>query len=258
MSEILDRICFNCSNFFTDVNDLGSNLGVCIKDEAFDEYLDEIFENSDFSLCIDLYKEKRFNGDREVCTDYEEAEIIEDEESENGSQMTEEELEQRYEIYRTQDVDDIAKYLSSEEEKLKNKAVSSLLYLINFNNKNAFNAMLNYYSNLPPVESIDAVHYRLDILERFYHFHYINQSNELIDMLVDQLYKMHSNNTTRQLFSSILKFMSRSTCESDIVIDKLSWLLNNRKFSPKMEQNILSVIQKHENKEPYYFINIES
>ena len=28
---------------------------------TFDEYLDEIFENSDFSLCIDLYKEKSFD-----------------------------------------------------------------------------------------------------------------------------------------------------------------------------------------------------
>lgn len=258
MSEILDRICFNCSSFFTDVNDLGSNLGVCIQDEAFEEYLDEIFENSDFSLCIDLYKEKRFDENRDVCSDYEEIEIIEDEdedeESENGSQMTEEELEQRYEIYRTQDVDDIAKYLSSEEEKLRNKAISALLYLMNFRNQNAFECMLNYYKNLPPVESIEEVHFRLKILDRFYYFN-INKncSNDLIEMLVDELYKMQSNNTTRQLFSSILEFLSGSRCEYDIVIDKLSWLLNNRKFSPKMERNILSVIRKHENKEPYWF-----
>lgn len=253
MIEEFDRICCNCTNFFMDVNDLKSNLGVCIKDEAFDEYLDEIFENSDFSVCMDLYKEKRFNGDRDACADYEEFEIIENEESENGIQMTEEELDRRYEIYRTQDVDDIARYLCSEEEELRNKAVSALLYLMNFNNINAFNAMLKYYNNLPTVEYIDDVHYRLKILESFYHFHYINHRNELIDMLVDQLYKMHSNNTTRQLFSSILKFLSGSSCENDIVIDKLTWLLNNRKFSPKMEKNILSVIHKNENREPYDF-----
>lgn len=255
MSEILDRICFNCSNFFTDVNDLGSNLGVCIKDEAFEEYLDEIFENSDFSLCIDLYKEKRFDGDRDVCADYEEVEIIEDEESENGSQMTEEELDRRVDSLRTQDVSDIAELLYG-EEKEKNKAISALLYLINFNNKNAFDIMLNYYKNLPPVESIDDVHFRLKILDRFYYFN-INKncSIDLIEMLVGELYKMHSNNTTRQLFSSILEFLSSSRCESDIVIDKLSWLLNNRKFSPKMEQNILNVIQKHENKGPYWFLD---
>ena len=255
MSEILDRICFNCSNFFTDVNDLGSNLGVCIKDEAFEEYLDEIFENSDFSLCIDLYKEKSFDGERDVCADYEEVEIIEDEESENGSQMTEEELDRRADALRTQDVSDIAGFLYG-EEKEKNKAISALLYLMNFNNKNAFDTMLNYYKNLPPVESIDDVHFRLKILERFYRFNTINGcSNELIEMLVDELYKMNSNNTTRQLFSSILKFLSSSDFESDIVIDKLVWLLNNRKFSPKMEQNILSVIQKRESKGSYWFLN---
>lgn len=249
MIEELEKICCNCSNFFTDVNDFDGSFGVCIQDEAFEEYLDEIFENSDFSVCIDLYKEKRFDGGRDVCSDYDEVEIIEDEESENGSQMTEEELDRRYEVYRTQDVDDIAKYLSSEEEKLKNKAISALLYLMNFNNQNAFYSMLNFYKNLPTVESIDDVHSRLKILDRFYYFN-INQncSNDLIEMLVGELCKMPSNNTTRQLFSSILKFLSGSRCKSDIVIDKLSWLLNSRKFSPKMEQNILTVIRKHERK----------
>lgn len=256
MIEELERICCNCSNFFTDVNDFDGNFGVCIKDEAFEEYLDEIFENADFSVCIDLYKEKRFDGERDVCSDYDEVEIIEDEESENGSQMTEEELDRRYEIYRTQDVDDIAKYLSSEEEKLKSKAISALLYLMNFKNQNAFYSMLNFYKNLPTVESIDDVHSRLKILDRFYYFN-INQncSNDLIEMLVGELYKMPSNNTTRQLFSSILKYLSSPRCEFEIVIDKLSWLLDNRKFSPKMERNILSVIHKYENKSPYWFLD---
>ncbi len=193
--------------------------------------------------------------ERDVCTDYDEVEIIEDEEPENECQMTEEELDRRYEIYRTQDVDDIAKYLSSEEEKLRNKAISALSYLMNFKNQNAFNTMLNYYKNLPTVESIEDVHSRLKILERFYHFQYNNPGNDLIEMLVGELYKMPSNNTTRQLFSSILEFLSSPICEFDIVIDKLSWLLDNRKFSPKMEHNINSVIHKHENKSPYWFLD---
>ena len=140
------------------------------------------------------------------------------------------------------------------EEKEKNKAISALLYLMNFNNKNAFDIILSFYKNLPPVESIDDVHFRLKILDRFYYFN-INKncSIDLIEMLVGELYKMHSNNTTRQLFSSILEFLSNPRCEFDIVIDKLSWLLNNKKFSPKMEQNILTTIQKLENKEPYWF-----
>jgi len=255
MGEKLDRICFNCSNFFTDVNDLKTDLGVCIMDEAFKEYLDKIFENSDFSLCIDLYKEKRFDGNRDVCSDYNEIEIIEDEEPENGKQMTEEEAERYVESLRTQDVSGIAELLYG-DEKEKNKAISALLYYMNFNNKSAFDIMLNYYRNLPPVGSIDDVHFRLKILDRFYYFNFNKGSNDLIEMLVDELYRMRSNNTTRQLFSSILEFLSSSKCESDIVIDKLSWLLDNRKFSPKMEQNILSVIQKHERKEPYWFLDM--
>ncbi|MDD4681538.1 MAG: hypothetical protein PHP79_11810, partial [Clostridia bacterium] len=90
------------------------------------------------------------------------------------------------------------------------------------------------------------------ILDTLYHFNTSeNCSNELIEMLVGELYKMDSNNTTRQLFSSILKFLSSSSCEFDIVYEKLMWLLDNRKFRPKMEQNILSVIRKHEDRERY-------
>ena len=91
MKEVLEKICFNCSYFLTDMNDLENNLGVCLKDEAFDEYIEKIYENSDFSSCMDLYKKKRFNGERDVCADYDEIEIIEDEEPEYGRQMTEEE-----------------------------------------------------------------------------------------------------------------------------------------------------------------------
>lgn len=253
MNEELLRICLNCSNFFTDMKDLTSNCGVCIKDEAFAEYLDEIVENADFSECMELYNEKKFDGDRDVCADYEEIEFIEDEELENESQVTEEEFDQRFEALRTQDVNDIAEFLHG-EEKEKDKAVSALLYLMNFNNKNSFDTMLNYYKNLPAVESIDDVHFRLKILDGFYRFSINNKcSNELIEMLVGELYKMPSNNTTRQLFSSILEFMTDRRLEFEIVIDKLYWLLDNRKFSPKMEQNILAVIHKHENIEPYWF-----
>lgn len=253
MTEILDRICYNCTKFTTDVNDLGSNFGVCTMDEAFEEYLEEIFENGDFSFCIELYKEKRFDGERDVCADYEEIEILEEEEAENWDQMTEEELDRRADFLRNQDVSNITELLYSDENE-KSKAVSALFYYMNFNNKNAFDILLSYYKNLPPVESIADVHFRLKILDRFYYFN-INEncSTDLIDMLVGELFKMHSNNTTRQLFSSILEFLSGSRCEFDIVADKLSWLLNNRKFSPKMEQNILSVIQKHERRGLYDF-----
>ena len=246
MTEELERICWHCSYFFTDVNDSRVELGACIKDETFDAYLDNILEESDFSSCMDLYKKMRFDGERDACADYEAIEFIEDEEPENISQMTEEEFERRAEVLRTQDVSDISKYLHG-EEKEREKAISVLLYLLIYKNKNAFDSVLNYYKNLAPVASIDDVHFRLKILDKLYHYD-INEncSKDLLDMLIGELYKMHSNNTTKQLFSSMLKFLSGSGCESDMVTDQLSWLLNNRKFSPKMKQNIHSVIQKHD------------
>lgn len=246
MTEELERVCWHCSYFFTDVNDSRGELGVCIKDETFDVYLDNILEESDFSSCMDLYNEKRFDGDRDVCADYEEIEFIEDEEPEGISQMREEELDRRAESLRTQDVSDIAELLHG-GEKERDRAISVLLYLLIYKNKNAFDSVLNFYKSLPRVASIDDVHFRLKILDHLYHYD-INEkcSKDLVDMLVGELYKMQSSNTTRQLFSSMLKFLSNSRCESDMVTDQLSWLLINRKFSPKMKQNINSVIREHD------------
>jgi hypothetical protein len=45
----LDRICQNCSSFFQDSRD--TDLGICLNDEVFEPFLDEIMENADFSNC---------------------------------------------------------------------------------------------------------------------------------------------------------------------------------------------------------------
>ncbi|NLC43557.1 MAG: hypothetical protein GX783_04670 [Clostridiales bacterium] len=249
MAEELERICCNCNQFISDLDDFESEFGICLRDDVFDEHLDEVFGNSSFSSCRDLFEERKFDGFRQACADFEEIEYVEDEELEEESELNYEELDKLTEVYRTQDVDDIAKYLYAEEE-YKDKAISLLLYLMNYRNENAFKAMMDYYKSLPSVESIDDVHFRLKILECLYRFNPNEScSSELIEMLVDELYKMQSNNTTRQLFSSILKFLSSSNCELDMITDKLAWLLDNRKFSPKMKQNILSVTQEHKDRE---------
>jgi hypothetical protein len=60
----LDRICQNCSSFFQDSRD--TDLGICLNDEVFEPFLDEIMENADFSNCYDIYLKKRFDGGKEA------------------------------------------------------------------------------------------------------------------------------------------------------------------------------------------------
>ena len=63
----LDKICQNCSSFIQDTEDFRTGLGICVMDEEFEPFLDEILESADFSNCYELYLKKRFDGGREPC-----------------------------------------------------------------------------------------------------------------------------------------------------------------------------------------------
>jgi len=76
MTEKLERICSNCNSFFPDTFEW-TEYGICLADEAFDPYLDDLLEHGNFECCGELIRAKRFVGDREVCSLYEEAELSE-------------------------------------------------------------------------------------------------------------------------------------------------------------------------------------
>ncbi len=76
MDDELERICVNCNNFFPDTFELTEN-GICLADEAFAPYVDDLLERGDFSRCRKLIKMKRFHQQQEVCSLYDEAEIVE-------------------------------------------------------------------------------------------------------------------------------------------------------------------------------------
>ncbi|MBC7960692.1 MAG: hypothetical protein H7X94_12560, partial [Vallitaleaceae bacterium] len=68
-------ICQNCGSFFQDSEDI--DLGVCLNDEVFQPYVEEIVNNDDFSSCLELYLSMRYSGEKDACEMYEEPEIIE-------------------------------------------------------------------------------------------------------------------------------------------------------------------------------------
>ncbi|MGA7277461.1 MAG: hypothetical protein WBW79_05945 [Desulfocapsaceae bacterium] len=76
MNDKLERICENCNSFFPDTFEPTEN-GICLADEAFEPYLDDLLERGDFSACQKLIEVKRFHLQQEACPLYEEAEIVE-------------------------------------------------------------------------------------------------------------------------------------------------------------------------------------
>ncbi len=73
--EQLERICFNCSHFFPSRPE-ASEYGICLNDDDFEPFIDELLLELNYDCCQDLIQKKEFPGDRDACNLYEEAEII--------------------------------------------------------------------------------------------------------------------------------------------------------------------------------------
>jgi len=63
----ISKICMNCGDFIQATSDYSNNFGICLRESEFEEYIDEMFDNNDFSGCIEHYNAKRFNGDIDSC-----------------------------------------------------------------------------------------------------------------------------------------------------------------------------------------------
>ena len=71
--EELEAICLNCNSFFP-ANIGPIEFGICLIDEAFEPFIDELLENPETASCQELIKSKQFSGEKEACSDFEEME----------------------------------------------------------------------------------------------------------------------------------------------------------------------------------------
>ncbi len=76
MDDQLERVCGNCNNFFPDTFELTEN-GICLADEAFAPFLDDLLDRGDFRRCRKLIEVKKFHHQQEVCSLFDEVECVE-------------------------------------------------------------------------------------------------------------------------------------------------------------------------------------
>ena len=77
-SEEIERVCTDC-NYCLPSEPFESDFAICLRDPAFEPYLDVILENQDFSRCRHIIKQKRFSWEQEACPDFDpvdESEVI--------------------------------------------------------------------------------------------------------------------------------------------------------------------------------------
>ena len=109
--------------------------------------------------------------------------------------------------------------------------------------------MFNYLKGMPPPEKIEDVHIKIDILEDLKRRDAPDQRSRLISLLIEELYKVASNNTTMQWITKILQYLARAP-EAE-VRQPLETLLKERKFSFRMRGKIEAVLDQL-GQEDYY------
>lgn len=231
----LDKICQNCSYFIQDSNDLMNDLGICFKDDIFKPFYYDIIENADFSDCYELYLDKRFDSQREVCDQYEEInfdDILEPDELEAIRVV---------EQMRTDNLDEKINDLYDDDIEVVNSALATTLYYSYIGNPSAFEGVLSYYMSLGSAVSIEDVYLRIKIIEMISSKE-INK--DIVSAYIGELARTPSNNTTRQLYSKILECLGK--CPLEMIEEPLMDLLNKKKFSYKIKKRITDVMTKRE------------
>jgi len=253
-SEELVPICLNCSYFFPASMEDWTEYGICLNDEAFEPYLDELIEQNNYSSCQKLVEEKKIHGDTEACEHFEEPEQFEIDDNShlgrefqnllNTGKLNSDAIERAILLdqiekidWKTIPVDNHVAQLKNPDKDKQLEAVTTLGSLAIQGNINAASELIKYFKKLPPPETLDEVHYKIEV---FRHIDYMPNKSVIIPHLIDELYHIQSNNTTRQWISKILHFLKH--CPSAVIRGPLEKLLKEKKLSYKLKTKINNII----------------
>jgi hypothetical protein len=250
----VEKTCFDCSSYLSVPPEVMSEFGICLNEEVFEPFVEELMIGVIPGPCEGLVDTKKFVGDRPACQDFQESEIIEiDDDSPIGQALcrlrdsgvlslealelaiAEEQLDRV--DWKTVPVDQYAIKLESKRETERVAGMDSLGALISFGNPAAFQVLLRFLSSLPPVTSIKAVHLKIEILRNL---NFWKDKSAVVPVLVKELGRIPSNNTTRQWIAEILRFLK--FCPLEVIEAPLEHLLAGKTLSPGLRKKVEAIL----------------
>ncbi|MBC8431035.1 MAG: hypothetical protein ISR61_10010 [Desulfobacteraceae bacterium] len=256
-SHDLERICGNCNYSFPS-EPFGSDFAICLNDPDLEPYVDDMLENQDFSRCQNLIKQKRFSWEQEACPDFDPVELNEEfpfsselnsaiAELADEGRLTAETFEQAVfeDVVDNIDwahmpVEDYVEELNrADNVGAREKAVANLGGLIAFDNEAAFYALGNYLRELSPPATVEETHFRIEILR---HLNLRNRfEDKLGPLLVEDLFRTPSNNTTRSWYTAVFRFFENAPAH--MAEEALSPMLNSPQFSYRIKKRVRTILQ---------------
>lgn len=260
-SDELERICMNCNASFPS-EPYGSDFAICLNDPEFEPYLDDLLENQDFSRCQELVRQKRFSWEQEACPDFDPVDIIDEDvpfspelssaigQLSKDGELTAETLEQAIleDVVRNIDwanmpVEEYVERLNNAKTlKAREEAVRSLGGLVINENRAAFDALSGFLKDLPPPTTVEQTHFRIAILREIKHAREFEP--DLAQLLVEDLFRTPSNNTTRSWYTAVFRFFESSS--SDIAQKALLPMLDSPQFSYRIKKRVRGILGRLE------------
>ena len=252
--ETLERICFNCNQFFPSMMGEATEYGICLSDVDFEPFLEELLEEANYSSCQDLIDSKKFPGVRKGCEIYEATEYVEiDDNSALGQELKRLSKAGELDIetiqaaalhaqienidWKAMPVDRYVRQLQSPLKEKQKAGVSSLGGMISFENKEAFSELLKYFKSLPPPKTLEEVYFKKEVLKNLER---TDRREEMIPCMIEELYKTASNNTTRQWITAIFKFLEY--CPKDMVREPLGKMSKDKRFSYRLRKKMTELL----------------
>lgn len=252
--EELVRICSNCNYFFPASVDEETEDGICLYDDVFEPFLDELLENCNYVPCQELVEKKKFHGETAACEHFEEPEEYEiDDDSHLGQALEYAKSSGQFDTeairaaflmdelkkvdWKTIPLDQHVAHLNSSDPTEQLQAIPTLVYFSNYGNEKALELLINYFKNIPPPTTLDEVHFKIDV---FRELGFLKNESVLISPLIHELFLIESNNTTLQWISKILEFLAH--CPKEQVYPPLEKLIKERKFSYRLKAKIKNIM----------------
>jgi len=261
-TDELARICANCNAGYPS-EPYGSEFAICLNDPELEPFLDDILERQDFSSCQDFVRCRRFDWEREACEDFDPVgecidltdspELVSEiERLADAGELTAERLQMAIAMdafnrtdWAQRPVDDDLRQLREVKTLARRtKVLRRLGFLVNSGNQGAFDGICRYVRELGPASTLDDTHLRVEILEQLRCPARDDWDKELAEVLVDDLLRTPSNNTTRGWYTAVFSFLE-SYCDPEVAEDAMERMLESGKFSYRIEQRINRFLDRH-------------
>lgn len=246
--SVLMKICTNCNQFFP-LDEYKCKEGVCLLDEHLEPYIDDILEMRELSHIKNLIESKLIDWEQEACENFDPVEfdpldtLIDDVFDEIGEDAGPEEIIKKivekdpFILLKNASMDRHKENLTSPDKRVKTEAIGQIVNFAVLKNLEAENIFYEYYENLPPAETLDDTHQRVDMLQRTKG---LSDKERYARLLVKELYRTKSNNTTRSLISEIFNILK--TIPLKYIEEDLENMLKDKRFSYRLKRKMKDIL----------------